>query len=372
MTFRINEQLTGALFIAGQEFPLDYGNAMKTLHLRASSLITLPELVLNFVDTLNQMPNYGLQDGAQILIQINGGELQLTRKFRVQRWRRTPAPQGFNYLLECYQDAPKYWLGTDHASYQGSSAQVLQEIASSCGLGWHDKNSNTSDAMLWMQSNRTFGNFARDIARHGYISDTSHMVLAVDSSGKLRYRDINANPSPRVTVGYQVPFGGVTDFQQIVDFTPMTNSGTTNAIGGYAHSRYVQPVADGSSSIDQLEDELQFTPDAKYLLLSQDVRTKMGSGSVSFAPIDFGNTHDNYERAFYQNSRYNLLNSLAGEFLFPFQTAWEPFDNFSLALPAELDSTQYGGEYTVRDKIIFIQGSTYNEKIIAVKNGLNK
>ena len=86
--------------------------------------------------------------------------------------------------------------------------------------------------------------------------------------------------------------------------------------------------------------------------------------------IDFGNVHSNYERARYQNTRYNLLNSLTGEFLFPFQTNWEPFDNFNLALTADLNSTQYNGEYTVQSKIISIQGTTYNEKIIAVKNGL--
>lgn len=372
MGFRINDQLTGSLFIGGREFIMEAGNSLKSLHLRASSLITLPELCISLIDTLNQMPQFGLQDGAQITLQINGGQLQLTRKFRVQRWKRTPAPLGFSFYIECYADAPRYWLGTSIGGRRGSSSQVLQAIASLSGIKWDSANANTSDAMLWMPSNRTYGNWARDIARTGYISDTSHMVLAVDSTGTMRYRDINANPKPKVTVGPIVPASSTGVFQQITDFTPVTNSGTTNSIGGYMHSRFVQAIDDNGTSVDSLEDELQFKPDAKYPLLSEDVRGRMVRGSVSFAPVDFGNVHSNYERAKYQNTRYNLLNSLTGKFLFPFQTAWEPFDNFTLSLPVELDSSQYDGEYTVQTKIIFIQGGTYNEQLIAVKNGLNK
>jgi hypothetical protein len=371
MGFKINEQISGSLFIAGKEFVLDYGNSLKSLHLRVSTLITVPELCISLIDTLNQMPNYGLQDGAQIILQLNG-QLNLTRKFRVYRWTRSPAPLGFQFTIECYIDSPRYWLGTSNAAITGSSAQVLQQITETCGLTWDPNNANSSDSMLWLPGNQTFGNFARQIARAGYISDTSHMVLCVDSMGKMRYRDINANPAPKVTVGYTVPSSGNSSFQQIIDFTPITKSGTTNAVGGYLHARYVQPIEGQGSTIDQLEDELSFTPDAQYPLLSSDVRSKMVRGSVSFSAIDFGNVHPNYERARYQNTRYDLLNSLIGEVLFPFQTAWEPCDNFNLALPADLSSSQYDGEYTIQTKVIFIQGVTYNEKIVAVKNGLNK
>lgn len=371
MAFRINDQMTCSIFIAGKEFLLDYGNGLKSLHLKASALSSLPELSISFVDTLNQMPNFGLQDGAQIVVQINGIK-QVTRQFRVHNWRRSPLAQGFAFKIDAYWDAPKYWVGTSNAGIQGSSSQALQQIAQQCGLKWMDTNTNTGDAMLWLQGNRTYANFARDIARAGYVSDTSHMVLSVDSQGFVRYSDVNRNPAPKVTVGY-TPSADQSQFQRIIDFTPHTKSGTLNLIGGYRHSRYVQPVsgsASGDDQIDQLEDELQFQPDAQYPLLSSDIRDKMSRGSVSYAPLDWGNVHPNFERARYQNARYNLLNSLYGEFLFPNETDWEPGDNFSLALPADLDSTQYNGEYTVQSKIIFVQGSTYNEQIVAVKNGL--
>jgi hypothetical protein len=368
MTFRVNDQVTASLFIAGREFLLDTGNSLRTLHMRASSLQSLPELHVSFIDTLNQMPNYGLQDGAQITIQINS-TASLTRNFRVYNWERHPAPQGFIFSLDCYWDAPRYWVGTSQVGIQGSSAQALKSIASTCGLTWDKSNDDSSDAMLWLPGNSTFAEFAKAIARAGYISDTSHMGLAVDSLGNMLYLDINQLPDPDTTVGY-TPTSGSGKFLMITDFTPETKSGTNNMMGGYMHSRYVQRIDDDTSSVDSIENELSYTPDAPFPLLSADVRKRMVRGGISYGPIDFGNVHENYERAKYQNGRYNLLNSLSGEFLFPFQTDWEPFDNFNLALPADLGSTQYNGEYTVRDKIIFIQGTTYNEKIIAVKNGL--
>lgn len=368
MTFRINEQTTASVFIGGKEFLLDLGNSMRSLHLRSSSLISLPELQITLVDTLNQMPYYALQDGAQIVVQING-TANMTRRFRVFRWRRSPAPSGFVFTIECYWDAPRYWIGSSNAGITGSSAQVLQQIASTCGLKWADKNAQTSDSMTWLGGNQTFAEFAKDVARSGYISDTSHMGLAVDSLGNMRYLDINQIPAPKTTVGY-TPGPSDKQFLMITDFAPKAISGLNNAIGGYMHSRYVQTVADDGSKIDGLENELQFTADAKYPLLSPDVRSKMVRGGISYGALDFGNVHPDYERALYQNARYNLLNCLTGEFVFPFQTNWEPFDNFDLALPADLQSTQYNGEYTVQSKIIFVQGGSYCEKIIAVKNGL--
>ena len=368
MTYRINEQTTAALFIGGKEFLLDLGNAMRSMHIRSSSLISLPEAKFTVVDQLNQMPNYGLQDGAQIVLQING-TINLTRKFRVFKWKRYPIGQGFTFEIECYWDSPKYWIGTTNAGFTGSSAQVLQQISAETGLKWNSENDTTSDSMVWMGGNQTYSEFSKDIARHGYISDTSHMGLAIDSLGTMRYVDINKLAKPKLTVGY-TPGPSDHQFLMITDFAPKTSSGVNNAVGGYMHSRYVQNVEGSGSSIDTLEDELSFTSDSKFPLLSSDVRSKMGRGSVSFSPVNWGNVHDNYERALYQNARYNLLNSLTGEFVFPFQTNLEPFDNFNLALPAELLSTQYNGEYTIHSKIIFVQGSSYNEKIIAVKNGL--
>jgi len=367
MTFRVNDQVTAAIFIAGREFPLDVGNGLRSLHIRASSLQSLPTLTLDFVDTLNQMQFYGLQDGAQITVQLNS-TTSLTRNYRVHSWTRAPAPQGFVYYIECYWDAPRYWVGSSCAGMKGTSSQVLEQICGETGLIYDAGNDNTADSMLWMPANKTWAEFAKSVARAGYISDTSHMALAVSSLGSMLYVDVNNNPEPKITVGYTP--SGQGDFLMITDFTPKTYSGTNNHVGGYMHSRYVQTIKDSGSSVDNLEDELSFTPDAKYPLLSQDVRTRMKRGGVSYGHIDWGNVHDNYERARYQNARYNLLNSLTGEFLFPFQTSWEPFDNFNLALPADSDSTQYNGEYTVRDKIIIIQGTTYNEKIVAVKNGL--
>lgn len=364
MSYRLNDQMTASLFIGGKEFVLDFGNAMQSVHLKASCLQALPVMRLSLVDTLNLMPEYGLQDGVQIVLQINGA-VNMVRNFRVFQWTRDPQGQGFAYTIDCYWDSPKYWFGTNAAPIRGSSTQALQRIASMCGLGWDGNNTTAGDSMLWMQGNKTYANFAQDICRHGYVADNSHMALAVDSQGKLRYRDVNSITKPKVTVGSIAP-PNASQFQMITDFQPHTRSGAFNALGGYRHSRYTQMI-DGDSSV---ESQVTAVPDAQKLLVSDEVRGLMERGGISFSPLDWGNVHSNYERAQYQNARFNLLNSLTGEFLFPYATSWEPFDNFNMSSPAETLSSAYDGEYVVATKIVHIQGGTYNEKIIGVKNAL--
>jgi hypothetical protein len=193
------------------------------------------------------------------------------------------------------------------------------------------------------------------------------MMLAIDTLGAMRYIDLNANPKPTITVS-QLPAAGDKTAITIHDFTPTGNSGAYNMIGGYMHDRYAQSaLTPYSSPISQLT----LDSDARFPSVNTSVREEVAQSYVTYSPIDFGNTHFDYEEARVQNIRYNLLNSLTGEFLVGFQTMFEAGDNFNHVAPANSNNDQYDGEFTVATKIIFIAGSQYNEKIIAVKNGLN-
>lgn len=366
--FNINDSIKCAIFIEGQEFALDAGNALQVLHITASTLFKLPTLHLEMLDVLNIMPSYALEDNAKITVVLKG-LYDYTREFRVLRWQPQMIGAGFRYVIDGIWNAPRYWMGTDNAGMSGTSSTVLERIAKDCGLSVYETNAKTSDSMTWMQGNRSYSDFARHIARHGYVSDTSHMMLAVDSLGFMRYLDANKLTAPKIQASLTPqPAEGVL---MLTDFKPVTRSGVSNALGGYRYETYTQQ-GDAASRISPREDALTYAADSRYPLINTKVREDIERGPIRFSPIDFGNVHENYERARYQNMRYNLVKSLSGLFLFPFQTPLEPGNQIAFTQTAGTKSTQYNGDYTVTEKTILIQGKSYNEKLVAMRGGLSE
>jgi hypothetical protein len=361
--FRINEQLEAAVYINGKELTLKGVNFMQSVWIRADAKWKLPLMVLRFVDLCDAVSKVGLQDGSPIVLAFNG-VVSLERKFLVHSWKRSPAGEGFAYTLNCYWNAPKWWTATTNSNIRGTSHDVIKQLAHTCKLEFSSTSTQTSDSMLWSGANRAYNEYARDIARHGYVDEKSQMVMGVDTEGMLKYVNINAIPKPTVNVGYaaQATSG---PFLQITDFTPSNIAGNNNAIAGYLHDRHSQSLEE-----EKVHKSVTLEPDCRKPLINTEVRSEIGRGGISYSPIDFGNVHENYERALYQNTRFNLLNNLAAEVLIGFQTDMDLFDNFKYVPPTQLKSDSYAGEYTISGKIIYIAGSSYNEKLIAVKNGL--
>lgn len=367
--FNINSNVKCGVFINGREFLLDNGNVMQSLHISASSLYKLPTLNIHLVDALNLMPNFGLQDGVPVSVVLDGVYLY-TRNFRVLRWRSQLFGNGSIYSIDCIWDAPKYWSGTDCAGLTGTSSDVLTRIAQLCGLSVYPNNARTSDSMTWMQNNQAYSTFAREIARHGFVSNESHMMLAVDSVGFLRYLNLNDLKAQKIKVSTTPPDSGESALL-LSDFAPVAASGVSNAMGGTRALWYAQQ-GDASSTITPEEKDVTLKSDAQYPLVNSKVRSIADRGPVVYSPINYGNVHPNYERARYQNIRFNLLKSLSGQFLLPFQTPLEPGNQIVFSQAAGLKSSIYNGEYTITDKIIYVAGAQYNEKLIGVKNGLSE
>ena len=362
MTIQINERTSAEIYIEDRELVLNNGNVLHVLHIVASSRLALPEFYLEFSDALGLVPKLSLRDNSLVTIVINGGT-KMVRRFRISTWSTTSIGTGLRYRIEGYWAAPRYMTTTTWAPILQSSSNALRKIATDCGLLW-GANAVTADTMNWIPGNRTYVAFAREIARHGYMDTRSHLVLGVDSRGTMVYRNVNQNPKPVANVAFTK--AGQSNFVQCIDFTPLVNSGTSNYLGGYRHKRYVQSVA-ASKTIEGLN----FESDSRVPLINSGVRDATARNFVSYGPIDFGNLHPDYDAARYQNTRFNLLNSLRAEFLFGFQTSFEMCDNFNYTNVSDLRNTQYDGEYTVLSKIIFVAGTDYHEKITAVKNGLS-
>jgi hypothetical protein len=365
MSFKINETLYGALYINDREFTSQAGNAVNSIHIAAHTKNTLPTLQVTLFDMFGAIPELGLTDGSSIQVKFTGAE-DITRNFRVHGWSRNPQGNGFTYTINGYWDAPRYFVGSTARTIRGTSADALKEIANTCELDWHVDNVETSDSMLWVPRNATFGIFAKQISRYGYVDSSAYLGLAVDTRGVLRYRDLDDLDEPKYNVTYLVTEANDV---QLLDFNPTVTSGNNNLLTGYYHDRIVQ-----SAHTDQVSTTIsEQTVNTKSIepLVNLDLREEIVRGGVSYTPIDFGNVHANYEQARYQNIRIGRLNSLMGEFLFGVQTPFEAFDTFVFAYPNEQGSAEYNGTYIVTGKVIYTGGSSYYEKVLAVRMGLN-
>jgi hypothetical protein len=156
----------------------------------------------------------------------------------------------------------------------------------------------------------------------------------------------------------------------VADYKATTKSGLNNNLTGYNNARYTQSQ---TGVLSTANDQLTFTPDTTSPAFNTTVKTQAARGYQSYGPIDVGNVHSKYERAAYQNMRYANLLSMDVDFLVYTPTPLTLFDKFTFSLETEnhKQDPAYSGVYTVSGYAMFVQGTTYAQKISACRSGVD-
>lgn len=367
MSYTVDNRLELSVFFEGIEFPLEHSNTIDALIVECMIGTILPTFFLKVTDAMDLLQSRNLvRDGSMVSIVVRGPGESRPRimNFRVFKSKCQTTQLGSQWMIDGYLDKVKYWLQTTNTGVRCTSSQLLTDIANKCSL--KPAVENTADSQLWMPQNKTWGEWVRSLVVNGYASDTSLMLQGVDLEGKLHYRDFNRKTSPTRTLVYgkyeqgQVP---------VMDYAPSVQSGLTNRITGY------NTVMRSQSTVRQSQEhkELTFSPDSRDPLLNPDLKTAGQRGYQQFGPLDFGNTHEASERAFYQNRRYANLYNLSVEFMTTMATGISLFDviNFIPKSGASEDDTSYGGTYKISAYQMRIQAMSYTEYICGERHGLN-
>jgi len=367
MSYTLSNRVEVSLYINDQEYPLDTNNVIDFLHIGSTTKAILPQIHIGLTDQTHALDKLELQDAIPIRVAIKGyGAPTVTYNFRKFDHRRDYNGACYVYQFDGYWDAPLYWAGTSLAGYRGASNDVLQQVAQACGLKY--SGTSTSDTQLWMQRNRTYGEFTRRVAAHGFINDKSYMVACVDLNGTLLYKDANNLPTAQlVVVANQLVDGAYT----CMDASATAASGLNNKVTGYNYSHFDQSMAGATAQTEHAT--LAFTPDSRSPLFNTTMKNAAGRGMISYAPIDVGNTHEMYQRAKYQNRRYANLYNLDVEFLMPQPTTLDLLKTYTFSSVDENDRKDIAnsGDYTVAARSILIQGTQYGEKIVGTRHGTN-
>jgi hypothetical protein len=368
MPYSVQGRIEVTILINGTEFPLDAINTLNYLQIAWTTRTILPTFRLGVFDGRHVLDNLDLQDGIPVSIVVKPlGFNSVTFNFRKYDHTKTFNGSGFTYEMDGYLDFPKFWTGTTLAGIRGTSSDALSSIASQCGLTFDGV--ATSDSQLWMPRNRTFGEWAYAIKKRGFISETSYMELGINPDGTMVYRDVTQLPAPQVTLILgQFKQGAFT----AMDYMPKARSGLNNKMTGYQNTRYQQSmvIADSLSTPNSTVD---IQPDTTAPLYNKTVQGLVQRGYQSYGGIDVGNTHDNYERAMYQNIRVANTYSLDVEFLVQTPTNMSLFDTFTFSVDQESNKQDapYAGTYTTVGRSMLITGAQFAEKILGTRQGLN-
>lgn len=371
MGYIVANRLEVSLFIGDKEYPLGLGqgNVLNFFHIAASTKFRLPSVCFSVLDVTHALDKLTPQDGIPLRIAIKANESQTrTYTFRKFNSRRVLTGDAWDYTIDGYWDAPRFWNGTAVNGIQGTSDEALASIAKDCGLKYDG--TSTADSMLWMPANKKMHEFVSHISNSAYADPTSLMKWGVDLDGTLRYRNVNNLPDknkPKQLVAYQKVKGAYT----VVDYQPSSKSGFTNASTGYMNTRYLQSAIGDQFSV--IEDSIVVTSDSRAPDYNTKVRDLTTRGKVSHSPINFGNTHPQYSRARYQNNRYSALYSMNLEFLINEDTNLQLFDtiNFTTETEQQKEDRLYSGIYIVTGRVLYAKGATYAEKIYGTRMGLN-
>jgi hypothetical protein len=368
-SYIIQNRIEVSIFLNGVNYPVQAINTINFIRMDCMIGSVLPTCHFSITDASDLILNNKLiQDGTTVsfVIKALGAPQSRTYNFRVFKFKPERSVLGTRWDVDGYWDAPLYWLGTTSEGIRGTSDSVLSTIAARCGLAY--EGDVTADPQLWLPQNRTYGEWVREIVKRGYLNDQSLMFSGVDFTGTLRYKDFNPKAAEVQRLVYGMFKSGETPVQ---DFKPSSNSGFNNKLTGYSNARRAQSTL---GSVDQVAySELSFTPDSREPLFNLDLKQTQQRGYQQFAPIDFGNTHESYEQARYQNMRYANLHNLVVDFMTNSFTGLNLFDTFTFSTRQEggqVDTT-YSGKYKVSAVNITIRGANYVEYIEGTRHGTN-
>lgn len=368
MGYAVNDRVEISLFIDSMEYPLGQGGVLDFLQIGSSTKGLLPTIHFGITDSVHALDQLQLQDGIPLRVTIKGySSSTVTYNFRKFNHKRSFNGSCYVYEVDGYWAAPLYWAGTTLAGITGSSSAVLSSIASTCGLKFNGI--TTNDTQLWMPRNRSYGMFAKKVASRGYVSDASYMIHCVDMTGTMQYQDVNNLPAPKAAIILNQM--STTAFTAI-DVSAVAASGLNNQITGYWNTRYEQSTTN-STALTTAHDTVQFEADSRSPLFNTAVKSDTSRGLMTYAPIDVGNVHSNYERAAYQNMRFANLYNMDVQFLMSTPTNLDLLSTFTFSVTNEQDAqdTGYAGNYAVSARAIYIKGATYAEKLIGSRHGTN-
>lgn len=369
--YSINDRIHIGIYFNGEEFPFERANALDCLHMSCSTKVAVPMLYLKLTDAIGWITNqpHILSDSTRItvVVRTSNSSTQSTYSFRLNSAKHHMISNvGASYEMDGYFDVPKYWHSSVSTPLEGSSNEVLQQIATGSDLKYRGQ--STSDAQVWWPRNVQQHEWARRISERGYASDQSCMQLGLDLDGILVYQDISSmgTPTAKIAIGDIRPNTVIG-----TSFKPISVSGSMNHYSGYSSTHIEQNPLE-TKPFTQHTHVAFVKNEEGNLMVNTGVQRVVGQSRVSFASLSVGNVHENYERALYQNRRVNNLFSSGIEISTAERTEIQLLDTVQVSIDTPDQFMKvYSGTYRVASRVVYVVGNNYSEKFELFRRTLN-
>jgi hypothetical protein len=365
---------TGVLLgvhINGNEYKLE-SNGFKKLTLVSNKRMSVPTFEFVFADLTDKInKEITLADGVPIEFHVGRSVDKFdVYKMRVYNYKRDPHQTIPFYTVYGYLDVPKWFLQSWKLAIEDVGSAVIEAVAGECGL--EPEVDATNDFMIWLPNRRRACMFAKHIAEHAYLDDSSAFVMGVTLDKKLKLKNLTTLPSSGETFAP----GNQPNTANVVDNRYLTGSGYGNSIGGYAHKVWPQLLTMEAEPIE----ELALTRKTQHLQLNVELKDMLtDNGRLDFGPINAGNVHIFWDQARYQNYRTAMMYGMGVELLIDQRTPFDydlftPFNYEAYDPPSTGEAQiadQFRSLYYVTAKAVYITEGNYYEKFQGYSTGNN-
>ena len=309
MTFETVGYAFTSIVIEGVD--LNFYNLIGDIQIIEHATYVVPIATINLEDAKGILrKELTIQDGTRITIHIGVSEKDARpQKFRVYNVVLTSDNDTDSYLINCVLDAPKYTSMSLRSAYRGSSNSILSELNDLDLNEFEYSGTSTDDDQIWLGLGVTSSTFVQNVVKHGWVDESSAMMLCVDADHKMLYRNLSkqiaAKGKEAINVNKHVD-GELT----VSESRFFSNAGFRNAWLGTGQYRFHSGVDGDHRYYDKVK-----VPDlGGWIPINSQVKTAIEFTRIDTCAFDCGNVHENYQKAEYQNlrlkSNYSQMGSL--------------------------------------------------------------
>lgn len=383
--FRLDNQFYIEVFINDQ--PMYYNPSdFEEISIVQNALSFMPTLRITLHgDATGRFMNV-YQPGDLNIIDIEIGNERSSARTIKNKWRVFGAPSyepsGKNMervSLIAILDAVRYFRDIVPRAFKGRSSDAFKWIAGECGLFTENFRGestiyNSSDSQWWLPRRNTFCGFASDICDHAWQSNSSVFSFGLDEEFSLYLSNLAelAQKEPKgqfAHISEQIQPGK--DLYNILDYEIKSAAG---ALNNWAAYRYKVTQEERTGEFSEYA-QLNATRQSNYFEIGIDIDDFVEEGRVHHFPLDCGNVHDHFEKAYHQNIRGRATYGTVVDVLTEMLTNEDLFSTVRLDLlepqsrGVSRTNQMYSGNYVIGAKTRTIRGSRYYEKHRLVTQG---
>lgn len=266
---------------------------------KVSAVVPTLELELGDLDSGEELPS--LHDGMPVVLTIENikDSTQHRIPFRVFYSGADPDNNPAEVVITCYYDAPDLFKNAQFGYVDGRAHEVAKELASNSNLKF--LGDPTADSQIWIRPGITGGQFLETVTQHAFKDEKSCYVSCVTRTGELRFFNLTSRKTKRSEWLFtQRSSADAAPLNNDVWYTnpvQKSNSGLLNRWRGYGVYASQYKLMTGKKE-EVYVDKLDKSTSHLNMNKSMADPSRYISG-----PVDCGNTHENYFKAFVQNQQ---------------------------------------------------------------------